>query len=73
MERTVAKRRCVCGRFIPYEGAQFCSARCWRRSLNSVEEPTPCHWCGSTEPYIEGDEVHPGYQGPPCCPQCKGT
>lgn len=32
-----------------------------------------CGYCGSTQPLIEGDEVHPGYDGYPCCPDCKGV
>jgi hypothetical protein len=64
-------RRCKCGRYIPYQGAEFCSPRCWAISLRHTAEP--CRWCGCCEPYISGDEVHPGYSGPPCCPDCKGT
>jgi len=83
------KRPCVvCGRGCPYTVVDVCSPRCdaIHRGLepaqakdepgsspNSVERPVLCHWCGSAEPYIEGDDVHPGYHGPPCCPECKGT
>lgn len=80
------KRPCVvCGRGCPYTVVDVCSARCEAKlrglepdeskveQPNSVEAPRLCHWCGSDQPYIEGDDVHPGYDGPPVCPECKGS
>ena len=32
-----------------------------------------CPYCGCTDSFIEGDDVHQGYDGYPCCPECKGV
>lgn len=39
--------------------------------LAKVEQET-CHYCGSVEAPISGEDVHPGYDGYPICPSCKG-
>jgi hypothetical protein len=35
------------------------------------EDPSRCHYCGGR--IVEGDEVHPGYTGWPCCEDCKAV
>ena len=42
------------------------------KSKKLKPEVEKCPWCGSTSPYIEGEEVHSGYTGYPICPECRG-
>lgn len=43
------------------------------REIHQIISTDRCSYCGCTDPLIEGDDVHPGYDGWPCCPQCKGV
>lgn len=39
--------------------------RAWK-----TEALEPCPYCGCEEAPVSGDDVHPGYTGWPCCPNC---
>lgn len=43
------------------------------KQQNRFRGITPCGACGCMEAPIEGNDVHPGYDGYPVCPSCKAV
>lgn len=43
------------------------------KRTNRARGVTGCSFCGSKDPLISGDDVHPGYDGYPVCPNCKAV
>lgn len=43
------------------------------KQQNRYRGVTPCGHCGCTDAPISGNDVHPGYDGYPVCPNCKAV